>query len=393
MWNQTEEKRCERQRVYLQVLQLIRERGAISRVEIASALQMTRGAVSLLIQEMLEKGFLEDVGAAPTAEGKGRRKMLLDIHPSRWLLIAVSVDASHIIVGLTTLGLNTLEKQRIPFDMTAESRDVLETRIIEMVQQILKSNYIETERIIGMGIGLMPCVLQQLFPQEKAERIATWEQSLSKQLQISVFVGNALSSMTSYYLYQQPKQEVLALFCADGDAYYISFVSRAYPVECLYQEPVRMNNFYLSKQETVGTQLTPAALIRRTAPYYSAEQTPVLYRLTGGKLEQMTLPMLFAASYAEGEDFDPCLVPLMEEIMQQFCQIWSNILLLYGIDQLYLYRLDFTLPHWQEIQRYAKQYMGEKQAARLICGDLTEKCQYAGGIFYAIDGGIRTACN
>ena len=81
MWNQTEEKRCERQRVYLQVLQLIRERGAISRVEIASALQMTRGAVSLLIQEMLEKGFLEDVGAAPTAEGKGRRKMLLDIHP------------------------------------------------------------------------------------------------------------------------------------------------------------------------------------------------------------------------------------------------------------------------------------------------------------------------
>lgn len=389
MWNQVEEKHYERQRVYFQVLQLMWERGAISRVEIASALKMTRGAVSLLIQEMLEKGFLENVGVAPAVEGKGRRKMLLDIHPSRWLLIAVSVDAHYIAMGLMTLGLNTLEKQQIPFDMGTESEEVLKSRIIEFVQQILKSNYIETERIFGIGIGMLPSVLQQLFPKEKEEKMEAWEQSLASQLQIPVSVRNSLSSMLSYHLYQHAQQTAVALFCADGDAYYISFGSRAYPVECLYQEPICMNDFYLSEQETVGTQLTPAALIQRTAPYYSVEKTPVLYRLTGGHLKQMTLPMLFTASYAEGEDFDPCLVPLMAEIMQQFCQIWSNVLLLYGLDQLYLYRLDFTLPHWQEIQRYAKQYMGGKQAARLACGDLTEKCQYAGGVFYAIDSGIR----
>lgn len=74
MWNQAEEKHCERRRVYLQVLQLIWERGVISRVEIASALKMTRGAVSLVIQEMLEKGFLENVGAAPTVEEKAEEK-------------------------------------------------------------------------------------------------------------------------------------------------------------------------------------------------------------------------------------------------------------------------------------------------------------------------------
>lgn len=391
MWKRIEDKYYERRHVYLQVLQLIREHGAISRVEIAAALQMTRGAVSLLIQEMLEKGFLEEVGASPTVVGKGRRKMLLDIHPSRWLLIVVSVDANNIVVGLTTLGWNTLEKQRVPFDIAAASCDSLETQIIAVVRQILKSNYIETERILGMGLGMMPSVLHQLFPQEKAAKMAILEQSLSEQLQVPVFMGNALSSMTAYYLYQNAKQEIIALFCADGDAYYISFASRTYLVECLYQEPVSMNDFYLSEQETIGTQLTSAALIQRTAPYYSEKQTPVLYRLTGGKLERLTLPVLFTASCAEGRDFDPCLVPLMEEIMQQFCQIWNNLLLLYRIDQLYLYRLDFTLPYWQEIQRYAKRYMGEERAARLVCGDLTEKCQYAGGVFYAIGSGIQKA--
>lgn len=154
MWKRIEDKYYERRHVYLQVLQLIREHGAISRVEIAAALQMTRGAVSLLIQEMLEKGFLEEVGASPTVVGKGRRKMLLDIHPSRWLLIAVSVDANNIVVGLTTLGWNTLEKQRVPFEIATASCDSLETQIIAVVRQILKSNYIETERILGMGLGM-----------------------------------------------------------------------------------------------------------------------------------------------------------------------------------------------------------------------------------------------
>lgn len=222
--------------------------------------------------------------------------------------------------------------------------------------------------------------------------MAELQQILRDALHVPVFWGNALPSMAVYCLYQKPKQEIIALFCADGADYYVSIVCRSHTMECLNGKPISMQGLPLSPNQTVGDLLTPVALQQRVKPYYSAEQTPVLYDLTGGKLETMTLPDLFTAACAEGKDFDPILSDLMEEMMQQFCQFWSSILVMYPIEQLYLYRPDFTLPHWQEIYRYAKQYMKPELAAKLSCGDLTEKCQYAGGVFYALDGGIFKLC-
>ena len=83
MWKPVIARQMERKWMYLQVLQLIQQYGAISRVEIANKLHMTRASVTLLIHEMMEKGVLEDIGTCPTSEGKGRRKLLMDVHPSR----------------------------------------------------------------------------------------------------------------------------------------------------------------------------------------------------------------------------------------------------------------------------------------------------------------------
>ena len=76
MWKPVIDRQMERKWMYLQVLQLIQQYGAISRVEIANKLHMTRASVTLLIHEMMEKGVLEDIGTCPTSEGKGRRKII-----------------------------------------------------------------------------------------------------------------------------------------------------------------------------------------------------------------------------------------------------------------------------------------------------------------------------
>ena len=98
MWKPVIDRQMERKWMYLQVLQLIQQYGAISRVEIANKLHMTRASVTLLIHEMMEKGVLEDIGTCPTSEGKGRRKLLMDVHPSRWLLIGISIQGNHLVV-------------------------------------------------------------------------------------------------------------------------------------------------------------------------------------------------------------------------------------------------------------------------------------------------------
>ena len=164
MWKPVIARQMERKWMYLQVLQLIQQYGAISRVEIANKLHMTRASVTLLIHEMMEKGVLEDIGTCPTSEGKGRRKLLMDVHPSRWLLIGISIQGNHLVVGLTTLGMNTLEKQCIPFPVIQASWASIQEQMIITVRQILKSNYIEKSQILGLGVGWMPSVLQHFFP-------------------------------------------------------------------------------------------------------------------------------------------------------------------------------------------------------------------------------------
>ena len=53
MWKPVIDRQMERKWMYLQVLQLIQQYGAISRVEIANKLHMTRASVTLLIHEMI----------------------------------------------------------------------------------------------------------------------------------------------------------------------------------------------------------------------------------------------------------------------------------------------------------------------------------------------------
>ena len=60
----------------MQILRVIRESGPISRVDVASALEITRAAVTIITNEMIEEGVLVEIGEAPVNTEKlqkGRR--------------------------------------------------------------------------------------------------------------------------------------------------------------------------------------------------------------------------------------------------------------------------------------------------------------------------------
>lgn len=79
----------------MQILRVIRESGPISRVDVASALEITRAAVTIITNEMIEEGVLVEIGEAPVnAEKlqKGRRKILIDINVNSRFALGATVD-------------------------------------------------------------------------------------------------------------------------------------------------------------------------------------------------------------------------------------------------------------------------------------------------------------
>ena len=68
----------------MQILRVVREQGPISRVDISTALQITRAAVTIITNEMISQHILEEIGEEPVepkviGEGKDARTEHVEI--------------------------------------------------------------------------------------------------------------------------------------------------------------------------------------------------------------------------------------------------------------------------------------------------------------------------
>ena len=90
----------------MQILKVVREQGPISRVDISAILGITRAAVTIITNEMIDQHILQEVGEEPVNPNaevrKGRRKILLDINETYKFAIGIYVDEKEISIGLTT---------------------------------------------------------------------------------------------------------------------------------------------------------------------------------------------------------------------------------------------------------------------------------------------------
>ena len=149
----------------MQILRVVREQGPISRVDISTALQITRAAVTIITNEMISQHILEEIGEEPVEPGaavkKGRRKILLDINATYRFALGVYVDEKEISVGLTTLNLETMDKKVIIHggNLTAEYAAGI---IASTAKTMLQNSCLTSKNLIGIGIGVMPAVWQQL---------------------------------------------------------------------------------------------------------------------------------------------------------------------------------------------------------------------------------------
>ena len=140
----------------MQILRVIRESGPISRVDIASSMKITRAAVTIITNEMINEGVLYEVGEAPVSLEnlqKGRRKILIDINENFKFAYGASISDELICVGLTTLNGKIMDKTntKITENMTAE--DILEY-ITAACKNIMQNSCLDSSQIIGLGLGI-----------------------------------------------------------------------------------------------------------------------------------------------------------------------------------------------------------------------------------------------
>ena len=127
------------------VLNYVRERGPISRAEIASETALQRSTISLIVDELKVGGLLEEVYGESTG---GRPPILLSLRTANAVAIGVDLGTRRTIVATSDLAGRVLEQEEFPTDADA-GKTISE--IINRARRLIRKNQGTIE---GLGVSL-----------------------------------------------------------------------------------------------------------------------------------------------------------------------------------------------------------------------------------------------
>ena len=140
------------------VLNYVRDRSPISRAEIARQTELHRSTVSVIIDDLLAAGLVEEIG-----EGKstgGRKPTLYKLQTGTPVAIGIDLTPRTTTIGVCDLGANMLEQETFA---TAPDVDFLSRQILDRIGR-LAEKYADHGLEIGMTVpGLVDQNLGRIF--------------------------------------------------------------------------------------------------------------------------------------------------------------------------------------------------------------------------------------
>lgn len=127
------------------VLNYVRERGPISRAEIAYETALQRSTVSLIVEELRVEGLIEEVSGESTG---GRPPSLLSLRTANAVAIGVDIGTTRTIVATSDLAGRVLQQEKFETHPDAEQTT---KQIIDRARKLIRRN---KGTIEGIGVSL-----------------------------------------------------------------------------------------------------------------------------------------------------------------------------------------------------------------------------------------------
>ncbi|MFB5190607.1 ROK family transcriptional regulator [Alicyclobacillus fastidiosus] len=131
------------------ILDVIRKSGPISRVKIAERVGVSPTTVTSAVNDLIEEGFVEEIGSGESSFHGGRKPILLRFCPNNYFLVCVSISNSAIVLGESNLDAEISSKQVYP--MNGSLGEAIVEKMLNALEDFL-SRYTDLTRCIGISI-------------------------------------------------------------------------------------------------------------------------------------------------------------------------------------------------------------------------------------------------
>ncbi|HXM57952.1 MAG TPA: ROK family protein [Candidatus Dormibacteraeota bacterium] len=138
-----------------QLLDLLRENGALSQAEIARKTGLSRTTISTLVAELRGLGLLVEAesGRPDVGAQGGRPPVMLALDDSAGTAVGVDVGHGHLRVAVANLARTVLAEHTRELDVGEDAARALDVAA-EMVADALAESGVDSARVIGVGLGL-----------------------------------------------------------------------------------------------------------------------------------------------------------------------------------------------------------------------------------------------
>jgi glucokinase-like ROK family protein len=133
------------------VLDILRRYAPLSRAELAARTGLNRSTVSIIVNSLIEEGFVQETDLQSSKIG--RPGMLLVLNPKGGFAVGVEIGVDFISVILTDFVANVLWRQRRLSDPAEDQIRILD-RACEMTQTAIDAGLEQGLRPLGIGIGV-----------------------------------------------------------------------------------------------------------------------------------------------------------------------------------------------------------------------------------------------
>ena len=134
------------------VLDLIRfTPGGISRVELAQQMDLSKAAMTMIVNDLLGCQVIHETEARNRQSG--RPPIILEIDPTRGHVLGIDLGASHISIILTDLGARIIDEIEVPFNI-ADGPEVSLNQVDFLMKNLLEKNQLALNNINAIGLGV-----------------------------------------------------------------------------------------------------------------------------------------------------------------------------------------------------------------------------------------------
>jgi len=134
------------------VLRLLREKGVLSRAEVARYLCLTRSTVTLVVGELIKKGLIAPTGEAFCTQLTGRPGAALKLNGEGAFFLGIEIGANEVHLLLINLFGSIVYRQTVPHRST--NPEVVCQDLIDVVLRVWSKRLKNSARLRGVGFAV-----------------------------------------------------------------------------------------------------------------------------------------------------------------------------------------------------------------------------------------------